>query len=302
MYYEQITVSAPLDSSEAVVAAMEAEGLSSLEEVARDEQKIVWRGAIIWDMEAEKLAGRLRARLKRLGKCGFPTKGYGVKCERLFFESPLPGWVLDEALRVVVPDHLGNRVVVKDYRDGYDPAPGEVVINLAPSRAFGNGAHSSTRLCCRALEKYLRRGDRVIDVGTGTGLLALAAGALGASDVLGVDTEPEAVSSATENVALNGLEAVVSIRYNDGLKNLEFGPSDVVIANILPWAIEAVTPDVMRTLKVGGYYILCGIQPRQVKELDYNIMHHGLEIVEVTVEEIWCCLVYQRVPVAARVS
>ncbi len=294
VYWSQITVDAPLEASEAVVDVMADCGMESLQELARADGRVRWRGHLVWDMESEKAAQRVRGRLKMLGRVGLPERGYRVRHRQIWFEEPQPGWVLDEPLPVLFVDHIGERVVIKDVAHVYDPAPGEAVFSLVPSRAFGNGAHMTTRLCCRALERYLRRGDRVIEVGTGTGLLALASAALGASWVLGVDSEPEAVAAAAENVAANGMQDVVDIRFGKGFAELDCGPVDVIIANILPFAIEAITPDAMRFLRVGGTYILSGIRPDQVKELDYAIMHFGLEIEDVGLEEDWCCLVYRR--------
>ena len=100
---------------------------------------------------------------------------------------------------------VGRRIVIVPAWEAYAPAPGEVVIRLEPGMAFGTGLHPTTRLCLEALEAHLAPGCTVLDVGTGSGVLAIAAAKLGARSVLALDADPVAVSVARENVALNGV-------------------------------------------------------------------------------------------------
>lgn len=298
----QITVECPREASEAVVAVLDDLGVDTLEDVSVESGRASWSAGLLWSLEAEKIVPRLRRRLHLLARHGFDARAIDLRATRIYYELPNTGWVFDEPMAVLAPDRIGDRVVVKDVDQPYEAAPGDVVVNLRPTRAFGNGAHYTTRLCCRALERFVRPGDRVVDVGTGTGLLALVAARLGAAQVLAVDSQPEAVEAAAENAACNGLEEVVTARYNDGLYGIDLPEIDVCVANILPWAIRAITPDAMRLLRLGGYYILSGIETHQVKQLDADILQYGLDVVDVNVLDRWTCLVYQRVAASVPTS
>ncbi len=107
--------------------------------------------------------------------------------------------------------HIGHRLVVRPTWRDYNPEPGELVMALDPGMAFGSGLHPTTRLCLEALEDQVRPGASVLDVGTGSGILAIAAARLGASRVLALDTDPLAVRVARENVALNQVESAVRV-------------------------------------------------------------------------------------------
>ena len=100
---------------------------------------------------------------------------------------------------------IGRRLVIKPTWETYAPQPDQVVIELDPGLAFGSGLHATTRLCLELLEEHLRPGERVLDVGTGSGILAIAAACLGAAAVVALDNDPEAVRVARENVLLNGV-------------------------------------------------------------------------------------------------
>jgi ribosomal protein L11 methyltransferase len=155
---------------------------------------------------------------------------------------------------------VGRRVSVKAPWHEHAPAPGELVIELDPGMAFGTGLHPSTQLCMLALEDELRPGDRVLDVGIGSGILATAAALLGAGAVDGVDVEPVAVRAARENAARNGVAD--RIRVAEG----SVGPSqpfqdqyDVVVANIIARILTELAAPLTAAVKTGGTLILGGI-------------------------------------------
>ena len=109
-----------------------------------------------------------------------------------------------------------NSIVPVSYThlDVYKRQEGELIIALDPGMAFGTGSHATTSMCCGFLEKYLRKGQKVLDVGTGSGILAMASALLGASEVLALDYDPVAVKVATENVQINNLEDKITVRKN----------------------------------------------------------------------------------------
>ncbi len=160
-------------------------------------------------------------------------------------------------------------VIVPSWRqEEYQPRPGDVVLLLDPGMAFGTGLHPTTRLCLRALEEVVRPGDRVLDVGAGSGILAIAAARLGAAHVDAVELDPVAASVCRENVARNGLAATVSTRAGtlaagsaDGL------PYDVAVANISIRVLLELYPTLASSLRPGGLAILSGVLAERAGEL-----------------------------------
>lgn len=165
--------------------------------------------------------------------------------------------------------HLAERtVIVPTWRD-YEPQAGEIVIALDPGQAFGTGLHPSTQLCLAALENYLTPGDRVLDVGTGTGILAIAAAKMGAAHVEAMDVEPAAVKAAEENVQANRVSDTVSVYFatltpfrsasGPDPDVYRHGPHDLVLANIIAEVISAMAPELVQLTRPGGVIITSGI-------------------------------------------
>lgn len=156
------------------------------------------------------------------------------------------------------PFRIGSHLVVKPTWEPYEAQPGDQMIELDPGMAFGTGTHETTHMCMQLLEKHLRPGMRVMDVGTGSGILAIAAARLGASDVLAIDIDPNAVKVAKENVALNGVESRVRVVEGDLCKS-EAIPCDLAVANIVADAICMLAGPLTRHLQKGRLLICSGI-------------------------------------------
>ena len=140
-----------------------------------------------------------------------------------------------------------------------DPrTPNRFSIVIPPSTAFGTGHHATTRLCLAAMQRVDLGGRRVLDVGTGSGLLAIAAGRLGAAEVVGVDNDPDAIRTAEENLALNGGGARVRFEALD-LRRLSIPPADLVIANLTAALLCAEAPALGRAAAPGGRLVLSGL-------------------------------------------
>jgi ribosomal protein L11 methyltransferase len=155
---------------------------------------------------------------------------------------------------------VGRRVLVKAPWHEYDPAPDEIVVELDPGMAFGTGLHPSTQLAVIALEDELSPGDRILDVGTGSGVLATAAALLGASAVDGVDIEPVAVRSARENADRNGVGSIVRIERGSVGDGEPFqGEYDLVVANIIARILIELAPNLAKAVHLGGTLVLGGI-------------------------------------------
>ena len=156
------------------------------------------------------------------------------------------------------PFRVGTRLLVKPTWEPYVPDEGDLIIELDPGMAFGTGTHETTNMCMRLLEKHLAEGMRVMDVGTGSGILAIAAAKLGAGEVLAIDIDPDAVKVAGENVALNKEQARVRVAAGDLVSGAAM-PCDLAVANIVADAICMLAGPLTRHLTRGGLLVCSGI-------------------------------------------
>ena len=156
------------------------------------------------------------------------------------------------------PFRIGSHLVVKPTWEKYVSQPGDLVIELDPGMAFGTGTHETTNMCMQLLERCLKPGLRVMDVGTGSGILAIAAAKLGAQNVLAIDIDPDAVKVAKENVELNHVTKQVRVVVGDLCKS-EAMPCEVAVANIVADAICMLAGPMTRHLVKGGLLICSGI-------------------------------------------
>ena len=163
--------------------------------------------------------------------------------------------------------HVGERLVVKPRWQDYDPQPGEIVIALDPGMAFGTGTHPTTQLCLEALEQLPVAGKRVLDVGTGSSILAIAAAMLGAADVEALDTDSVAVAAARDNVAQAGLAGAITVR--EGTLPI-FGNSaayDIVLANITAQTLISLAPALHAAVAPHGRLLASGIIEQKANDV-----------------------------------
>ncbi|NPV26860.1 MAG: 50S ribosomal protein L11 methyltransferase [Firmicutes bacterium] len=191
------------------------------------------------------------------------------------------------------PTRVGRRLVIKPSWEEYHPQLAEVVIELDPGMAFGTGTHPTTVMCLRAIEYYLKAGDRVIDVGTGSGILAIAAAKLGASWVLAVDADPVAVSVAEENVARNGVGEIIKVQSGDLLKGITESV-DVIVANIIADAIIALSESANQLLNHSGIFITSGIIIDRLEDVVTHLQAGNFTIREINQEGEWVTVVAEK--------
>ena len=190
---------------------------------------------------------------------------------------------------------VGRRVCVKAPWHDLDPEPGEIVVELDPGMAFGTGLHPSTQLCAIALEDELTPGDRVLDVGIGSGILATAAALLGASAVDGVDIEPVAVRSARENAERNGVAAIVRVEEGSVGPGQPFqGEYDLVVANIIARILTELATPLAATVRPGGTLILGGIIDAKEPGVHDTFLAEGLTLVRREQREDWVAQVWRK--------
>jgi ribosomal protein L11 methyltransferase len=185
---------------------------------------------------------------------------------------------------------ISEKITIKPTWEEYEPASEEEkVVELDPGMAFGTGTHPTTVLSIRLLEKYLRPGQRVIDVGCGSGILSIVAGKLGASQVLALDLDPLAVEKTRENVALNGLTDTVSSKEGDLLKGVA-QTAEVVVANILAEIIVKLVHDLSRVLMPSGVFIASGIIEEKAGMVQDALKGAGLKMMETIHQEGWVAI------------
>jgi ribosomal protein L11 methyltransferase len=186
--------------------------------------------------------------------------------------------------------HVGRRVVIKPSWRDYTPQPGEVVLELDPGMAFGTGLHPTTHMCLELLEQHIQPGMRVLDVGTGSGILALAAAKLGAASVLALDVSSVAVEAAQANAQANVLAGRITVRPG----SLEETPEttyDLVVANIIARVIADLAPALVASLAPGGLLIASGIIDERLALAEDALRAAGLATIERVQEGDWFSLV-----------
>ncbi len=193
------------------------------------------------------------------------------------------------------PVKIGEKMVICPAWERYTPAEGEIVIRMDPGMAFGTGTHETTRLVIRLLEKYTKPGCRMLDVGTGTGILAICASRLGADTCRAYDIDPTAVRVARENIKDSGLTNVTCDQ-SDLLKqvSLEGGQYDLVCANIVADIIIRMTPDVGKYMKEDAVLLASGIIAERCDDVVACFEQNGFKIIERLTDNDWCGLAVTR--------
>lgn len=187
------------------------------------------------------------------------------------------------------PTRIGKRIVVKPIWEEYKKEGNDIVIELDPGMAFGTGTHETTRMCVQALEKYIKHQDMIFDVGTGSGILAIAAAKLGSKEVMAVDLDPVAVDSARQNVSFNDISNIKVMQGN--LLDVVNGKADIVVANIIAEIIILLTDDVKKSLNQGGLFISSGIIRERQEAVMQKLIQSGFEIMEINTDGEWVCIV-----------
>lgn len=198
-------------------------------------------------------------------------------------------WV-NEWKKFYHPIPISDRVTIVPLWEEYTPRPDEVIVRMDSGMAFGSGSHETTRLCAGKLDKYIRPDMQVLDVGTGSGILAILAAKLGAVHVDGYDIDPIAVRVARENVAENGVSDKVALDVSDLLAAVR-GQYDIICANIVADIVIRMAPDVGVFLKKGGVLIASGIIESREAEVRAALEAGGLSVIEVDHEKDWTVLV-----------
>ena len=314
MKYKELKIEAKRNSSELVQAALLEEGFDAMQiddpmdAVDIAEHKELYKYDYINEEISEKAAGAVKhsggnvtitlyfeddeegqRRLSEAEKILSGMAGVSFRTEETGDDSEwLYKW--QEHFK---PSKVGERIVVKPGWEDYEAADGELVIEMDPGMAFGSGLHETTSMCIKALEKDLggaydpsRYPIKVLDVGTGTGILAMAAVLLGADEALGIDIDDEAVRVSNENIAKNGLEGRISIRRGNLMDGIHYEP-DIIVANLMADLVVMLSPAAAAQLRPGGLYITSGILDIKEDIVKKVIEEAGFDIIEVLADGEW---------------
>ncbi|MBR2479439.1 MAG: 50S ribosomal protein L11 methyltransferase [Clostridia bacterium] len=190
---------------------------------------------------------------------------------------------------------IGKSMVIVPMWEEYEEQPGDVIIKMDPGMAFGTGTHETTRLVIELLERYTTPGCRMLDVGCGSGILAICASKLGAGICRAYDIDPVAVRVANENIEASG-ETNISCAQSDLLRHVDLsdGQYDVITANIVSDIIIRMAPDVAAYMKDDATLLASGIIIERAEEVVSALEANGLKVVDRLVDNGWCALVVKK--------
>ena len=257
------------------------------EEIARrigDDVKVT--GYYPVDARLGDAVAAIEAGLRRLPTLGldFPLGKLEVRRNTIDEEDWAENWKKEYK-----PFRLGEHMVIKPGWEHVDVQPGAKVSEIDPGMAFGTGTHETTGMCVKLVEKYVKPGDKAIDIGTGTGILAIAAAHMGAKHVLATDLDAVAVRVAAENVKINGFEGVIDVRCGDLLEVVD-EQADVVIANIIADVIIMLAAPVRQRIVDGGVFICSGIAVNRLEDVLAALNAAGYQVLDTLIEGEWAAV------------
>ena len=187
----------------------------------------------------------------------------------------------------------GERVVIKPTWEEYEPKDDEVVIELDPGAAFGTGTHATTSMCIRQLEKLVKPGMTVFDVGTGSGILSIISAKLGAINIQAVDYDDSVLKIVEENLEQNNVQDIISVAQSDLMQNVH-GKAELVIANIIADIIIRLFDQLDEHLEQGGTLLTSGIIEDRIEDVLAAAEKHGYGVVERLENKGWACITFKR--------
>lgn len=201
------------------------------------------------------------------------------------------------------PQKVSEKIVICPSWEDYKPLAGEIVLNLDPGSAFGTGTHPTTKLCLIALENIISNFEQqnktnlnkkysIGDIGTGSGILAVAGVLLGAESAIGVDNDASAIPVAVENAKKNSAEA--KCKFFTGSVDDIKGQHEIVLANILPHVLIEIMNGLADIVKDGGYLVLSGIILEKSKEVQDSAVENGLKIFQILEEDNWIAIIAEK--------
>ncbi|MHB9038456.1 MAG: 50S ribosomal protein L11 methyltransferase [Armatimonadota bacterium] len=289
MRWVEIAIQATDDSAEAVSNILIEEGCggTATSSVVEDNRLQAQSDIVGYLPVDDRLEGRLhniRERVTLLPEFGLSLRSDEITCRWVQDEEWASAWK-----KFFKPIKIG-RIVIRPTWEEYDPGPTDIVIDIDPGMAFGTGSHPTTKLCLEAIQDHVTGGETVLDVGTGSGILAMAAAKLGAAKVVGLDNDPVAVEAAIENVKRVDLESIIRIERADSPSAFQ-GQADVVLANIIPKVIIEMAEELASKVNPGGKLIASGIVLERLQEVIDALAGFGFTLEETRQDGDWVALI-----------
>lgn len=279
-HWFEITAQGPAEAEEEITALLINAGSRGVLEGEQDGKKIL-TAYIPADLPLRKIKIKLRERLK----------AYGWSCKASLFENQ--DW-LAKWKGHIKPIKVSDRLVIKPTWKKVAKKPGRIIIEIDPGLAFGTGSHASTMMCLKAADKLAAaiKGNSILDVGTGSGILAITAAKLGAKNVAGIDIDPEAVRVARKNVRFNKVSGNVQITAEplEKVKN----KFSVIFANIIAEELIRIANLLKAKMAHSGFLILSGILKDRAEEVKVIYKGLGFRTFKAYAKGEWVCLVFCR--------
>ncbi len=272
MRWAEISVDTTNEAAEAVSSILNENGCNGT--ASFDGAPITIKGYLPVDDRLEDRLLSIRASINDLPKHGLDA-GIG---EITVVYSEEQDWA-ESWRQYFQTTHVGRRIVIKPTWEEYTPEEKEIVIELDPGMAFGTGSHDTTRLCLEMLETYIKPRMKVIDFGTGSGILAIAAAKMRASLVIAFDMDEIAVKAARENVILNDQEEHIEIHIAESPDFINIA-ADLLMANIVAEVIIDNIESIAKVLRTGGILIVSGITRAKSAMVEQALRNTGFDILK----------------------
>ncbi len=188
---------------------------------------------------------------------------------------------------------VGDNIAIKPLWENYDNADDRAIVEIDPGMAFGTGMHETTYLCLEAVEKYIKKGDKVFDIGCGSGILGIAALKLGASSALCVDIDENCITATNNNKKLNCVGDKLEV-YKGNLLDVVEGKANIIISNIIAEIISEMVPDLNKHLEKDGMFIFSGIIKEKTEFMKDVLKKQDMEILEIKEKNQWVLIVGKR--------
>jgi ribosomal protein L11 methyltransferase len=186
-----------------------------------------------------------------------------------------------------------GKVFIKPSWEDVETRPDQIVVEIDPGMAFGTGNHPTTQLCLLALQKYVKGGESVLDVGSGSGILSIAAARLGAAELAATENDPVAVESAIENMRHNGVDDRIKV-YQTETPSTVPGQFDIVVANITANVILALADDLAAKVKDNGLLIASGVIEARANEIVNCLNDRRFKVIEMDIDDQWVALMMRK--------
>ncbi|MDO4793216.1 MAG: 50S ribosomal protein L11 methyltransferase [Filifactor alocis] len=240
------------------------------------------------DTKIEEVIPQLRMKIEELKNFGLEIGELDISKSEMEQEDWEDGWK-----QYFKTFHATDRIVIQPIWEEYRPREDEIIVKMDPGMAFGTGEHETTAMCLSLIEKYLKGGDDVLDVGCGSAILSIAAKKLGANKVDAIDLDPVAVRVAKENISYNELKGQIRVMEGNLVDKVD-GRYDIVVANIMADVIILLTSSVKDFLKEGGSFIASGIINEKREEVIRALEENGFVLSDSLQRGEWNALVARR--------